>query len=273
MFLEMIPAQRAYRMRLATRQRIEGGETLESHARDDRLQTRDVEWIAAIVDGGGTPPEHAGTKCACMAGERNNLRSPAYASILRLRSVKGPLRQASPALDPRYGASLRSRQAPQERASAVGARAPAFRDAARRRRGHPAGRAAHPALQVGQDPQPRELADRHRQEEVHHVLAQAPGQPLRRRGHRHPRPHLGTAGAGPGEHRADAATSTASSPVSRCAAVRSSSCATVSATAPTEVAEQMGYRASSIRKVTNRCLAALTRQLLAVGFQREPQDG
>ena len=46
---------------------------------------------------------------------------------------------------------------------------------------------------------------------------------------------------------------------------------------PTEVAEQMGYRTSSIRKVTNRCLAALTRQLLAVGFDREPaaepQDG
>ena len=39
---------------------------------------------------------------------------------------------------------------------------------------------------------------------------------------------------------------------------------------PTEVAEQMGYRTSSIRKVTNRCLAALTRQLVAVGFQREP---
>ena len=38
---------------------------------------------------------------------------------------------------------------------------------------------------------------------------------------------------------------------------------------PTEVAEQMGYQTSSIRKVTNRCLAALTRQLLAVGFQRE----
>ncbi len=37
---------------------------------------------------------------------------------------------------------------------------------------------------------------------------------------------------------------------------------------PTEVAEQMGYRSSSIRKVTNRCLAALTRQLLAVGFER-----
>jgi hypothetical protein len=41
----------------------------------------------------------------------------------------------------------------------------------------------------------------------------------------------------------------------------------------------MGYRTSSIRKVTNRCLAALTRQLLAVGFEvrgapeAEPQDG
>ena len=42
---------------------------------------------------------------------------------------------------------------------------------------------------------------------------------------------------------------------------------------PNEVAEQMGYRVSSIRKVTNRCLAALTRQLLAVGFQRGPHDG
>jgi len=31
----------------------------------------------------------------------------------------------------------------------------------------------------------------------------------------------------------------------------------------------MGYQTSSIRKVTNRCLAALTRQLLAVGFQKE----
>ncbi|HVT15158.1 MAG TPA: sigma-70 family RNA polymerase sigma factor [Thermoanaerobaculia bacterium] len=39
---------------------------------------------------------------------------------------------------------------------------------------------------------------------------------------------------------------------------------------PTEVAEQMGYRTSSIRKVTNRCLAALTRQLLAIGFERRP---
>lgn len=38
---------------------------------------------------------------------------------------------------------------------------------------------------------------------------------------------------------------------------------------PNEVAEQMGYRFSSIRQVTNRCLAALTRQLLAVGFKRK----
>lgn len=38
---------------------------------------------------------------------------------------------------------------------------------------------------------------------------------------------------------------------------------------PNEVAERMGYRSSSIRKVTNRCLAALTRQLLAVGFERK----
>jgi RNA polymerase sigma factor (sigma-70 family) len=41
---------------------------------------------------------------------------------------------------------------------------------------------------------------------------------------------------------------------------------------PTEVANQMGYRLSSIRKVTNRCLAALTRQLIAVGFYRESDD-
>ncbi|HEX5759296.1 MAG TPA: RNA polymerase sigma factor [Thermoanaerobaculia bacterium] len=40
---------------------------------------------------------------------------------------------------------------------------------------------------------------------------------------------------------------------------------------PNEVAEQMGYRSSSIRKVTNRCLAALTRQLLAVGFHKESE--
>jgi RNA polymerase sigma factor (sigma-70 family) len=35
---------------------------------------------------------------------------------------------------------------------------------------------------------------------------------------------------------------------------------------PAEVADRMGYRASSIRKVASRCLAALTRQLVAVGY-------
>jgi RNA polymerase sigma-70 factor (ECF subfamily) len=34
-----------------------------------------------------------------------------------------------------------------------------------------------------------------------------------------------------------------------------------------EAAERMGYCASSIRKVTRRCLAALTEQLLGAGFQ------
>lgn len=33
-----------------------------------------------------------------------------------------------------------------------------------------------------------------------------------------------------------------------------------------EVAEQMGYRSSSIRKVTTRCLAALTEQMMAAGY-------
>jgi RNA polymerase sigma-70 factor (ECF subfamily) len=35
---------------------------------------------------------------------------------------------------------------------------------------------------------------------------------------------------------------------------------------PAEVADQLGYRASSIRKVASRCLAALNRQLVAVGY-------
>ena len=37
-----------------------------------------------------------------------------------------------------------------------------------------------------------------------------------------------------------------------------------------ETAERMGYCESSIRKVTRRCLAALTEQLLGAGFQPEP---
>lgn len=41
---------------------------------------------------------------------------------------------------------------------------------------------------------------------------------------------------------------------------------------PTEVALKMGYQPSSIRKITNRCLAALTRELVAAGFTRETDD-
>ncbi len=35
---------------------------------------------------------------------------------------------------------------------------------------------------------------------------------------------------------------------------------------PSEVAEHLGYQASSIRKITNRCLDALTKQLVVAGF-------
>lgn len=41
---------------------------------------------------------------------------------------------------------------------------------------------------------------------------------------------------------------------------------------PAEVAEAMGYQASSIRKITSRCLAALTRQLTASGFYKGPVE-
>jgi RNA polymerase sigma factor (sigma-70 family) len=36
-----------------------------------------------------------------------------------------------------------------------------------------------------------------------------------------------------------------------------------------EVAERLGYRPSSIRQITNRCIAALTVQLLSVGYQED----
>jgi RNA polymerase sigma factor (sigma-70 family) len=39
---------------------------------------------------------------------------------------------------------------------------------------------------------------------------------------------------------------------------------------PSEVAEELGYKPSSIRKVTNRCLAALTRQLFLIGYRVNP---
>lgn len=35
---------------------------------------------------------------------------------------------------------------------------------------------------------------------------------------------------------------------------------------PSEVAAEMGYQASSIRKITSRCITALTRELVSVGF-------
>ncbi|MCH9648076.1 MAG: sigma-70 family RNA polymerase sigma factor [Deltaproteobacteria bacterium] len=35
---------------------------------------------------------------------------------------------------------------------------------------------------------------------------------------------------------------------------------------PAEVAEALGYKPSSIRKITNRCLAALAKQLIVAGF-------
>lgn len=41
---------------------------------------------------------------------------------------------------------------------------------------------------------------------------------------------------------------------------------------PAEVAERMGYQPSSIRKITTRCLAALTRQLHASGFYKDPPE-
>jgi len=41
---------------------------------------------------------------------------------------------------------------------------------------------------------------------------------------------------------------------------------------PSEVAEKMGYKPSSIRKITNRCLAALGRELTTAGFLSKPDD-
>ena len=41
---------------------------------------------------------------------------------------------------------------------------------------------------------------------------------------------------------------------------------------PPEIAERLGYRASSIGKITTRCLAALSRELLAAGFTEGVQS-
>src|ERR1700692_1300516 len=64
-------------MILATRQRTEGSRTLESYVRDDRLQSRDADRIAANVGGGKYV-----IRMGLHAGERNNPCSPAFASIL-----------------------------------------------------------------------------------------------------------------------------------------------------------------------------------------------
>jgi RNA polymerase sigma factor (sigma-70 family) len=42
---------------------------------------------------------------------------------------------------------------------------------------------------------------------------------------------------------------------------------------PTEIARRLGYRTSSIGKITHRCLAALSRELFAAGLTiEEPED-
>jgi DNA-directed RNA polymerase specialized sigma24 family protein len=41
---------------------------------------------------------------------------------------------------------------------------------------------------------------------------------------------------------------------------------------PPEAARRMGYRTSSIYKVIERCLAALTRELVASGLLEKPSD-
>lgn len=39
-----------------------------------------------------------------------------------------------------------------------------------------------------------------------------------------------------------------------------------------EVAERLGYQPSSVRQITNRCIAALTTQLVAVGYTEDTND-
>ena len=41
---------------------------------------------------------------------------------------------------------------------------------------------------------------------------------------------------------------------------------------PDEIADKLGYRESSVRKIANRCLAALVRELTEVGFLEEAPD-
>jgi hypothetical protein len=95
------PAQRACRIGLANRQRIEGCATLDRLTSATTASRRDVNSIAAITGRRGM---------RLYVGERNTARSPAYASISPLPSVKGSLRQASPALDPAIRSSKEMRK-------------------------------------------------------------------------------------------------------------------------------------------------------------------
>jgi hypothetical protein len=97
---DKIPAQPACRIGLANRQRIEGCATLDRLTSATTASRRDVNSIAAITGRHGM---------RLQVGERNTARSPTYASLSRLRSVKGRCAQASPALDPATALLYRGR--------------------------------------------------------------------------------------------------------------------------------------------------------------------
>ncbi|MGF6641373.1 hypothetical protein OKW39_008590 [Paraburkholderia sp. MM6662-R1] len=70
------------------RQRIEVGETLPSYARDNRLQIKNADWIAATGDGGVNPSGYV-AKMRLYGGECNNPHSPPYASMSTLAAAQG----------------------------------------------------------------------------------------------------------------------------------------------------------------------------------------
>jgi len=71
-------------MRLARRQRIEGGETLEFHGRDDRLQTKDVDWIAAMADGRWKSAGIRGRNALVRAGEPQSTQGGTHVIMSRV---------------------------------------------------------------------------------------------------------------------------------------------------------------------------------------------
>src|SRR5260370_23951646 len=99
-------------MRLARRQRIEGCRT-SGPTRDNRLQTktrgRDVERIAALVDGGQTPPEHAGPKCAYRLANATTCARQPMPALWPFAASRGAALKLRLALDPAtalpYGAA------------------------------------------------------------------------------------------------------------------------------------------------------------------------